>query len=67
MNISSKYWIGDCYNYCIFATFPMETVFSIGLSGENCLFRAICEIAEVPMHIEKKHTLLEHMVHYALT
>lgn len=39
----------------------------MGLEGETCLLRSVCEIAEIPMHIGAKNTLLEEIVHYALT
>lgn len=41
--------------------------FRIGLDGEDCLLRAICEIAETPMHIESKNGVLENIVHFVFT
>ncbi|CAH1962540.1 unnamed protein product [Acanthoscelides obtectus] len=40
---------------------------SFGLNGEQCLLRAICEIAEYPMHIKDEDTLLEKIVHFIFT
>lgn len=41
--------------------------FRVGLDGESCLLRSVCEVAEVPMHVAEKNGLLESIVHYALT
>lgn len=48
--------------------FPHYISSRLGLDGETCLLRSICEISEFPMHIkEDDETLLEKIVHYAFT
>lgn len=39
---------------------------SVGVNGEECLLRTVCEIAEFPMHIHDEG-LLEKIVHFMFT
>ncbi|KRT84818.1 hypothetical protein AMK59_2390, partial [Oryctes borbonicus] len=40
---------------------------SAGLSGEDCLMRAICETAHTPFYVEKDNSLLEKIAHFIFT
>nr|CAI5829401.1 unnamed protein product [Callosobruchus analis] len=50
-----------------FYDYIIDILDSFGLDGEVCLLRAICEIAEFPMHIREQDTLLEKIVHFIFT
>nr|CAH7761032.1 unnamed protein product [Callosobruchus chinensis] len=50
-----------------FYKYIIDILDSFGLDGEICLLRAVCEIAEFPMHIKEQDTLLEKIVHFIFT
>ncbi|KAK9745394.1 DM4/DM12 family [Popillia japonica] len=51
----------------IFYKYVINFLDSTGLSGEDCLLRAICEVAHTPFHVEKKNGLLEKIAHFIFT
>ncbi|GJQ83474.1 hypothetical protein Trydic_g8598 [Trypoxylus dichotomus] len=51
----------------VFYKYIISFLESAGLSGEDCLLRAICETAQTPFHVEKDHSLLEKIAHFVFT
>ncbi|KAK5638529.1 hypothetical protein RI129_012824 [Pyrocoelia pectoralis] len=48
-----------------FYEYLVEILNGVGLDGHYCLLRSICEIGEIPMHIDPgDNSLLENIVHY---
>ncbi|KAI4455193.1 hypothetical protein MML48_9g00002458 [Holotrichia oblita] len=50
-----------------FYVYLMNTLDRLQLNGEQCLLRAICEVARTPFHIEKKNSVLEKIAQFVLT
>ncbi|KAJ8961621.1 hypothetical protein NQ314_005911, partial [Rhamnusium bicolor] len=50
-----------------FYKYIVQYLDGLGLDGEECLLRSICEIAETPMYIKEQNTLLEKIVHFVFT
>ncbi|XP_071057176.1 uncharacterized protein [Onthophagus taurus] len=40
---------------------------NVGLNGEECLLRSICEVSRTPFHIEDQESVLERIAHHILT
>ncbi|KAB0791178.1 hypothetical protein PPYR_02978 [Photinus pyralis] len=48
-----------------FYEYVTEILNGLGLNGTDCLLRSICEIGEVPMHVDPDNSsVLEEIVHY---
>ncbi|GJQ88843.1 hypothetical protein Trydic_g23071 [Trypoxylus dichotomus] len=45
----------------------MNTLDNLQVDGEQCLLRAICEVAREPFHITKKNSVLEKIAQFIFT
>ncbi|KAF5284149.1 hypothetical protein FQR65_LT00149 [Abscondita terminalis] len=51
-----------------FYQYIAEVLDGVGLHGETCLLRSICEVSEIPMYTEDNEShLLERIVHFLLS
>ncbi|KAK9745397.1 DM4/DM12 family [Popillia japonica] len=50
-----------------FYVYLMNTLDQLELNGEQCLLRAICEVAQTPFHTNKKNSVLEKIAQFVFT